>query len=177
MVQMSALSASAAAPIRESKQQHAPPVPMPPLSQCTNSPLRCSVLGYEVLLADAFGLLYDCVRQGEVDNIRFILDVWSWRWLYLACANGHARLVWLLLFHGTTNFASNGCENPRLDKFKVKKEELDKYQCLNRERRAVEYTLYDKELRCVHKGLDKVEHARSKEAGRLSFSWVLCVRL
>jgi hypothetical protein len=44
------------------------------------------------------------------------------------------------------NDASNGSRNPRLDKFKVKKEELDKYQPLNQERRAVEYTLYNKEL-------------------------------
>jgi hypothetical protein len=76
-------------------------------------------LDYEVLLADALGLLYNCARQGKVDDIRFILDVWSWCRLHLACANGHARLVWLLLSRGTTNVASNGSGNPKLGKFKV----------------------------------------------------------
>jgi hypothetical protein len=72
-----------------------------------------------VVLADALGLLYNCARQGKVDHIRFIMDVWSWRRLHLACTNGHAGLVWLLLFHGTTNVTSNGFGNPRLDEFKV----------------------------------------------------------
>ncbi len=30
------------------------------------------------------------MRKGEVNDIRFILDVWSRRRLHLACANGHA---------------------------------------------------------------------------------------
>ncbi len=123
------------------------------------------------------GLLYDCARQGKVDNIQFILDVWCRRRLHLACANGHARLVWLLLSRGTTNVTSNGSGNPRLDKFKVKKKKLNKYQCLNQERRAVEYMLYVKELRHVHKGLEEVEHARNEEAIRLFSPWVLRVGL
>ncbi len=84
------------------------------------------------------------------------------------CANGHVGLVRLLLSRGTTNVASNGSGNPRLDELKVEKEELDEYQRLDRERRAVEYTLYNKELRRVRKGLDEVEHARKDEADRLS---------
>ena len=76
-------------------------------------------MDYEALLTDASGLLYDCARHGKVDGIRFILDVWSRRRLHLACANGHAGLMWLLLSHGTTNVASNGSRNPRLDEFKV----------------------------------------------------------
>ncbi len=88
-VQMSALSASAAAAAGESEQRRAPPAPAPPLSQCADSPLGCSVSDYEAHLADASGVLYDCARQGEVDDIRFILDVWSRRQLHLACANGH----------------------------------------------------------------------------------------
>jgi hypothetical protein len=48
------------------------------------------MLDYEALLADVLGLLYNCATQGKVDNIRFIMDVWSRRWLHLACANGHA---------------------------------------------------------------------------------------
>ena len=128
---MLALLASAAATAGGSEQQRAPPAPVPPLSQCANSPLGCSALGNQVLLADALGLLCNCTRQGKVDNIRFILDVWYWRRLHLACANGHAGLVQLLLSRGTTNVALNGYRNPRLDEFKVKKEELNKYQCLD----------------------------------------------
>ncbi len=116
---MSATSASAAAATGESEQRRAPPAPMPPLSRCTDSSLRCSASNYEALLADASGLLYDCGRQGKVDDIRFILDVWSRRRLHLACANGHAGLVRLLLSRGTTNVASNGSGNPRLNEFKV----------------------------------------------------------
>jgi hypothetical protein len=116
---MSALSASAATAARVSKQQRAHPAPTLPLSRCADSPLGCSALDYEVLLADASGLLYNCARQGKVDNMRFILDVWSQQRLHLACANGHTGLVWLLLSCGTTNVVSNGSGNPRLDKFKV----------------------------------------------------------
>jgi hypothetical protein len=85
-------------------------------------------LDYEALLADALGLLYDCARQGKVNNIQFILDVWSQRWLHLVCANGHAGLVWLLLSRGTTNVALNGSGNPRLDKFKVEDNERTRGQ-------------------------------------------------
>ncbi len=121
---MSASSASAAAAAAgESEQRHAPPAPAPPLSRCADSPLGCSASDYEALLADASGLLYDCARQGKVDDIRFILDVWSRRRLYLACANGHAGIVRLLLSRGTTNVASNGFGNPRLDEFKVEDDE------------------------------------------------------
>ncbi len=61
---------------------------------------------------DVSGLLYDCARQGEVNNIWFILDVWSRRRLHLACANDHAGFVGLLLSPGTTNVVSNGSGNP-----------------------------------------------------------------
>ncbi len=55
-----------------------------------------------------------------------------------------------------------------INKLKVKKEELDKYQRLDWGRRAVEYMLYDKELQRAHEGLDKVKQARNKETKRLS---------
>jgi hypothetical protein len=119
MAQMSTLSASAATAAGVSKQRRAPPAPPLPLSQCANSPLGCSTLDYEALLADALGLLYNCTRRCKVDNIRFILDVWSRQRLHLACANGHTGLVQLLLSFSTTNVVSNGLGNPRLDKFKV----------------------------------------------------------
>jgi hypothetical protein len=109
---MSASSASAAAAAGESEQQRAPPAPVPPLSRCADSPLGCSASDYEALPDDVSGLLYDCARQGKVNDIRFILDVWSRRRLHLACANGHAGLVRLLLSRGTTNVASNGSGNP-----------------------------------------------------------------
>ncbi len=69
-------------------------------------------MDYEALPDDMSGLLYDCARQGKVNNIRFILDVWSRRQLHLACANGHVGLVRLLLSCGTTNVTSNGSGNP-----------------------------------------------------------------
>ncbi|KAL3823137.1 hypothetical protein ACHAXA_010393 [Cyclostephanos tholiformis] len=56
----------------------------------------------------------------------------------------------------------------RLDELKDEKEELDAYQRLDRDRRAVEYTLYDKELRRAREGLDEVEHARNEEVDKLS---------
>ncbi len=111
-VQMSALSASVAAAAGESKQQRAPPAPVLPLSQCANSPLGCSTSDYEALPDDVLGLLYKCARQGKVNDIRFILDVWSRQKLHLACANGYAGLVQLLLSRSTTNIASNGSRNP-----------------------------------------------------------------
>ncbi len=85
---------------------------MPPLSQCANSSLGCSAPDYEAVPDDVLGLLYDCARQDEVNNIRFILDVWSRQRLHLACANGTLRLVRLLLSRGTTNVALNGSGNP-----------------------------------------------------------------
>ncbi len=114
MVQVSVSLASTAAIAGESKQRRAPPAPVPPLSQCANSPLGCSTSDYEALPDDVLGLLYNCARQGKVNDIRFIMDVWSQRWLHLACANGHAGLVQLLLSHGTMNIASNGSKNPGL---------------------------------------------------------------
>jgi hypothetical protein len=72
-----------------------------------------------VLLADASGLLYNCARQGKVDAIWFILDIWSWQRLHLACANCHAGIVQLLLSRSNMNVTSNGSRNPRLGKFKV----------------------------------------------------------
>jgi hypothetical protein len=98
----------------ESKQRRALPAPMLPLSLCVDSPLGCSTSDYEALPDNMSGLLYDCARQGEVNDIRFILDVWSRRRLHLACANGHAGLVRLLLSHSTMNVTSNGSRNPGL---------------------------------------------------------------
>mmetsp|Transcript_5614 Transcript_5614/g.14021 ORF Transcript_5614/g.14021 Transcript_5614/m.14021 type:complete len:1287 (-) Transcript_5614:183-4043(-) len=56
----------------------------------------------------------------------------------------------------------------KLDELKDEKDELDAYQKLDRDRRAVEYTLYDKELRRAREGLDEIEHARNEEVDRLS---------
>lgn len=42
--------------------------------------------------------------------------------------------------------------------------QLTAYQKLDRERRALEYTLYDKELRRAREALDELEHARSDDA-------------
>lgn len=56
----------------------------------------------------------------------------------------------------------------RLEELKDEKEELDAYQQLDKERRAVEYTLYDKELRRAREGLDEVEHSRNEEVDKLS---------
>ncbi len=106
-----ALSASAAAAAGESEQRRAPPASVPTLSRCANSPLGCSAWDYEVLPDDVSGLLKDCARQGKVNNIRFILDVWSWQRLHLACANGYVGLVRLLLSLSTTNVTSNGSGN------------------------------------------------------------------
>ena len=106
------LASAAAAAAGESKQRRAPPAPVPTLSRCADSPLGCSASDYEALPDDVSGLLFDCARQGEVNDIRFIMDVWSWRRLHLACANGHAGLVWLLLSRGPMDIASNGTGNP-----------------------------------------------------------------
>uniref|UniRef100_A0A7S4I268 Structural maintenance of chromosomes protein n=1 Tax=Odontella aurita TaxID=265563 RepID=A0A7S4I268_9STRA len=56
----------------------------------------------------------------------------------------------------------------RLDELRGEKEELTRYQKLDRERRAVEYTLYDKELRRARETLDEIEHARTDEVEVLS---------
>jgi len=56
----------------------------------------------------------------------------------------------------------------KLDELKDEKEELDAYQKLDRDRRAVEYTLYDKELRRAREGLDEIEHQRNEEVDKLS---------
>ncbi len=85
-------------------------------------------MDYEALLADASGLLYDCARQGKVDNIRFILDVWSRQRLHLACANGRAGLVQLLLSCSIMDVASNGSGNPRFNGFKVVENERTRGQ-------------------------------------------------
>ena len=100
--------------LRESEQQCALPAPVPPLSLCAKFPLGCSASDYEALPDDVLGLLYDCARQGKVINVRFILDVWYQRQLHLACANGHAGLVRLLLSRSTMNVTSNGSGNPGL---------------------------------------------------------------
>jgi structural maintenance of chromosome 3 (chondroitin sulfate proteoglycan 6) len=51
----------------------------------------------------------------------------------------------------------------KLEELRGEKEELGQYQKLDRERRAVEYTLYDKELRKAREGLDHVEHERADQ--------------
>ncbi|KAL3919423.1 MAG: hypothetical protein SGILL_003759, partial [Bacillariaceae sp.] len=48
----------------------------------------------------------------------------------------------------------------RLNELQGEKEELTAYQKLDRERKALEYTLYDKELRKARTVLDSVEHNR-----------------
>lgn len=54
----------------------------------------------------------------------------------------------------------------KLEELRGEKEELGEYQKLDRERRAVEYTLYDKELRRAREGLDEIEHARNEALER-----------
>ena len=49
----------------------------------------------------------------------------------------------------------------RLQELHGEKEELTNYQQLDRKRRAMEYTLYDKELRRARKALDELEHERA----------------
>ena len=51
----------------------------------------------------------------------------------------------------------------RLTELRGEKEELTQYQKLDRERRAMEYTLYDKELRKARETLDTIEHERTSE--------------
>jgi len=56
----------------------------------------------------------------------------------------------------------------RLAELQDEKEELTQYQKLDRDRRAVEYTLYDKELRRARETLDDIEHVRSEGCKELS---------
>eukprot|EP00978_Attheya_sp_CCMP212_P042511 scaffold260271_cov49-Attheya_sp.AAC.1 len=56
----------------------------------------------------------------------------------------------------------------RLTELRGEKEELTRYQKLDRERRAMAYTLHDKELRRARETLDEIEHARSDEIEALS---------
>lgn len=56
----------------------------------------------------------------------------------------------------------------RLEELHGEKEELTNYQQLDRKRRAIEYTLYDKELRRARKYLDDLEHDRFEHTDRLS---------
>mmetsp|Transcript_7407 Transcript_7407/g.16416 ORF Transcript_7407/g.16416 Transcript_7407/m.16416 type:complete len:1281 (-) Transcript_7407:159-4001(-) len=56
----------------------------------------------------------------------------------------------------------------RLEDLRGEKEELTQYQKLDRDRRAVEYTLYDKELRRAREALDEIEHQRNEAVDRLS---------
>eukprot|EP01082_Thalassiosira_pseudonana_P006049 g5626.t1 g5626 contig2:932052-935830(-) len=56
----------------------------------------------------------------------------------------------------------------RLEDLRGEKEELTQYQKLDRDRRSVEYTLYDKELRRAREALDEIEHQRNEAVDRLS---------
>lgn len=51
----------------------------------------------------------------------------------------------------------------KLEELRGEKEELGQYQKLDRERRAIEYTLYDKELKKARESLDNIEHQRNEE--------------
>ncbi len=51
----------------------------------------------------------------------------------------------------------------RLEELRGEKEELTQYQSLDKQRRALEYTLYDKELKRARETLDDIEHARAEE--------------
>jgi structural maintenance of chromosome 3 (chondroitin sulfate proteoglycan 6) len=56
----------------------------------------------------------------------------------------------------------------RLSELQGEKEELTEYQRLDRRRRAMEYTLYEKELRKAREQLDNIEHERNEEVEKLS---------
>lgn len=62
----------------------------------------------------------------------------------------------------------------RLDELRGEKEELTQYQRLDRNRRAIEYTLYDKELRKAREQLDEIEHARHDDCDALSLLHEQC---
>ena len=53
--------------------------------------------------------------------------------------------------------------NQRLEELHGEKEELNQYQKADRQRKALEYTLYDKELRRARRSLDAVEHDRNNQ--------------
>ena len=56
----------------------------------------------------------------------------------------------------------------RLEELQDEKEELNRYQNLDRERRAVEYTVYDYELRTARQDLDDLVQKRQEEAEYLN---------
>jgi len=56
----------------------------------------------------------------------------------------------------------------RLQELHGEKEELTNYQKLDRKRRAMEFTLYDKELRRARKYLDEMEHERVEHVENVS---------
>ncbi|GKY91390.1 hypothetical protein MPSEU_000111300 [Mayamaea pseudoterrestris] len=58
--------------------------------------------------------------------------------------------------------------NERLEELQSEKEELTNYQQLDRQRRAIEYTLYDKELRKARHSLDSIEHDRAEHVQVIS---------
>jgi structural maintenance of chromosome 3 (chondroitin sulfate proteoglycan 6) len=56
----------------------------------------------------------------------------------------------------------------RLEELRDEKEELTQYQTLDRQRRAMEYTLYDKELGRAREQLNSIEHERVEEMESMS---------
>ena len=54
----------------------------------------------------------------------------------------------------------------RLAELEDEKEELREYQQLDRDKRAIEYTIHDKELRATRDTLEKLDASRQEEAGR-----------
>jgi structural maintenance of chromosome 3 (chondroitin sulfate proteoglycan 6) len=56
----------------------------------------------------------------------------------------------------------------KLDELQAEKEELTAYQALDRQRRALQYVLYDKQLRKARHDLDQLEHARTSHVQNLS---------
>lgn len=52
----------------------------------------------------------------------------------------------------------------RLEELRSETEELSQYQALDRERKALAYTLYDKELRKARLTLDDIEQEKAEEA-------------
>lgn len=52
----------------------------------------------------------------------------------------------------------------RLEELRGEKEELTMYQKLDRGRKSLAYTLYDKELRRARETLDEIEHQKAEEA-------------
>ncbi|KAK9022109.1 hypothetical protein V6N11_002401 [Hibiscus sabdariffa] len=56
----------------------------------------------------------------------------------------------------------------RLRELDEEKEELRKYQQLDKQRKSLEYTIYDKELQDARRKLEEVEEARSKDLDKMS---------